>query len=118
MLWGGGFACDRFMKHGAPHALLDLLPHHMGEVARQGRRGTGRSASTGSPSALRAPPPYDGGGIDFTMNNSNRLLYFLPLLTLAIMAGFFAWSLSSGRDPAAIGSALVGRPAPRFAAPP
>src|SRR5258708_35077005 len=35
----------------------------MGEVARQGRRGTGRSASTGSPSALRAPPPYDGGGV-------------------------------------------------------
>src|SRR5882757_4504287 len=35
----------------------------MGEVARQGRRGTGRSASTGSPSALRAPPPCDGGGM-------------------------------------------------------
>jgi cytochrome c biogenesis protein CcmG/thiol:disulfide interchange protein DsbE len=49
--------------------------------------------------------------------NSNRLLYFLPLLTLAVMAGFFAWSLGSGRDPAAIGSALVGHPAPRFAAP-
>jgi cytochrome c biogenesis protein CcmG/thiol:disulfide interchange protein DsbE len=41
-----------------------------------------------------------------------RLLFILPLLTLAIMAGFFAWSLSSGRDPASIGSALVGRPAP------
>jgi cytochrome c biogenesis protein CcmG/thiol:disulfide interchange protein DsbE len=50
------------------------------------------------------------------MTRSNRLLYLLPLLTLAIMAGFFAWSLSSGRDPAAIGSALVGRTAPRLAA--
>ena len=48
---------------------------------------------------------------------SNRLLYLLPLLTLAILAGFFAWSLASGRDPASIGSALVGRPAPRLAAP-
>lgn len=41
-----------------------------------------------------------------------RLLFILPLVTLAIMAGFFAWSLSSGRDPASIGSALVGRAAP------
>jgi cytochrome c biogenesis protein CcmG/thiol:disulfide interchange protein DsbE len=41
-----------------------------------------------------------------------RLLFILPLATLAIMAGFFAWSLSSGRDPASIGSALVGRAAP------
>jgi cytochrome c biogenesis protein CcmG/thiol:disulfide interchange protein DsbE len=41
-----------------------------------------------------------------------RLLFILPLLTLAIMAGFFAWSLRSGRDPASIGSALVGRPVP------
>ena len=41
-----------------------------------------------------------------------RLLFILPLLMLAIMAGFFAWSLTSGRDPASIGSALVGRPAP------
>ena len=41
-----------------------------------------------------------------------RLLFILPLLTLATMAGFFAWSLSSGRNPASIGSALVGRPAP------
>ena len=43
---------------------------------------------------------------------SRRLLFILPLLTLGIMAGFFAWSLMSGRNPASIGSALVGRPAP------
>ena len=48
---------------------------------------------------------------------SNRVLYLLPLLTLAILAGFFGWSLVSGRDPASIGSALVGRPAPTLKAP-
>src|SRR5258708_9833770 len=45
---------------------------------------------------------------------SRRPLFLLPLLTLALMAGFFAWSLLAGRDPAAIGSVLVGRPAPRL----
>ncbi|MFI4999403.1 MAG: DsbE family thiol:disulfide interchange protein [Reyranellales bacterium] len=48
---------------------------------------------------------------------SNRLLFLLPLLTLLVMAGFFGWSLLSGRDPASIGSVMVGRPAPRLAAP-
>ncbi len=48
---------------------------------------------------------------------SNRFLYLLPLLTLAILAGFFGWSLVSGRDPASIGSALVGQPAPPLKAP-
>jgi cytochrome c biogenesis protein CcmG, thiol:disulfide interchange protein DsbE len=48
---------------------------------------------------------------------SNRLLFLLPLLTLCIMAGFFAWSLMSGRDPASIGDVMVGRPAPKLAAP-
>ena len=43
-----------------------------------------------------------------------RLLFILPLLTLALMAGFFAWSLTSGRNPASIGSVMVGRPAPRI----
>ena len=42
----------------------------------------------------------------------NRFLFVLPLLTLAILAGFFGWSLLSGRDPASIGSVMVGRPAP------
>jgi cytochrome c biogenesis protein CcmG, thiol:disulfide interchange protein DsbE len=48
---------------------------------------------------------------------SNRLLYLLPLLTLAIMAGFLGWSLLSGRDPTSIGSAMIGQPAPPLAAP-
>ena len=42
----------------------------------------------------------------------NRALFVLPLLTLAILAGFFGWSLLSGRDPASIGSVMVGRAAP------
>jgi cytochrome c biogenesis protein CcmG/thiol:disulfide interchange protein DsbE len=45
---------------------------------------------------------------------SRRLLFLLPLMTLALMAGFFTWSLMAGRDPAAIGSVMVGRPAPRL----
>lgn len=48
---------------------------------------------------------------------SNRLLFLLPLAALVVMAGFFGWSLLSGRDPAAIGSAMVGKPAPRLEAP-
>ncbi len=47
-------------------------------------------------------------------NSMRRLLFILPLLTLALMAGFFAWSLTSGRDPASIGSVVVGRPAPKL----
>jgi cytochrome c biogenesis protein CcmG, thiol:disulfide interchange protein DsbE len=45
---------------------------------------------------------------------NRRLLFLLPLATLALMAGFFAWSLLAGRDPASIGSVLVGRLAPRL----
>src|SRR5215475_6028744 len=45
---------------------------------------------------------------------SNRLLFVLPLLTLVAMAGFFGWALLSGRDPASIGSVMVGRPAPKL----
>lgn len=41
-----------------------------------------------------------------------RALFILPLLTILLMAGFFAWSLTSGRDPTSIGSPLVGRPMP------
>ena len=43
---------------------------------------------------------------------SGRLLFLLPLMMLVVLAGFFGWSLLSGRDPASIGSVMVGRPAP------
>ena len=46
-----------------------------------------------------------------------RALYLLPLTMLLIMAGFFAWSMVSGRDPASIGSVMVNRPAPPLKAP-
>ena len=45
---------------------------------------------------------------------NRRLLYLLPLATLLIMAGFFVWSMVSGRDPASIGSVMVNRPAPKL----
>jgi cytochrome c biogenesis protein CcmG/thiol:disulfide interchange protein DsbE len=48
---------------------------------------------------------------------AGRLLYLLPLLTLLIMAGFFGWSLLSGRDPESIGSVMVNRPAPHLGVP-
>ena len=48
---------------------------------------------------------------------TRRLLFLLPLMTLAMMTGFFAWSLLAGRNPAAIGSVMVGRPAPRLDVP-
>jgi cytochrome c biogenesis protein CcmG/thiol:disulfide interchange protein DsbE len=48
---------------------------------------------------------------------SGRLLFLLPLMMLVVLAGFFGWSLLSGRDPASIGSVMVGRTAPRLAAP-
>jgi len=48
---------------------------------------------------------------------NSRVLYLLPLLMLVVMAGFFGWSLVSGRDPASIGSVMVNRPAPRLDAP-
>ena len=48
---------------------------------------------------------------------NRRLLFLLPLATLLIMAGFFAWSMVSGRDPASIGSVMVNRPAPELRAP-
>ena len=70
----GGFVSlsDRRLRIGAPDAPA-------------GRAGGG----VGPP---RATSPC--GGAPPAMNS--RLLFFLPLLTLALMAGFFAWSLRLG----------------------
>jgi cytochrome c biogenesis protein CcmG/thiol:disulfide interchange protein DsbE len=47
-----------------------------------------------------------------------RLLYALPILLLAVFA-FLAWrGLAPGRDPSALPSALIGKPAPAFELPP
>ncbi|MCJ2045253.1 DsbE family thiol:disulfide interchange protein [Methylobacterium sp. J-078] len=43
------------------------------------------------------------------------LLLVLPLVTFALLAGIFFLRLRSGADPAAIPSALIGKPAPAFA---
>lgn len=42
------------------------------------------------------------------------LLVILPVLTFAALAGVFYLRLRSGADPAAIPSALIGKPAPAF----
>jgi cytochrome c biogenesis protein CcmG, thiol:disulfide interchange protein DsbE len=45
------------------------------------------------------------------------LLVILPLVTFAVLAALFFLRLRSGVDPAAIPSALIGKPAPAFALP-
>lgn len=45
------------------------------------------------------------------------LLVILPLITFVLLAGIFFLRLRSGADPAAIPSALIGKPAPIFALP-
>lgn len=45
------------------------------------------------------------------------LLVILPLVTFAVLAAIFFLRLRSGADPAAIPSALIGKPAPTFALP-
>ena len=47
-----------------------------------------------------------------------RLLVYLPLVGVAVVAAFALWALTSGRDPNAIPSALIGQPVPVFDLPP
>lgn len=47
-----------------------------------------------------------------------QLLYFLPAVLFLIVAIVVAWFMLSGRDPQAIPSALLNRPAPEFTLPP
>lgn len=47
-----------------------------------------------------------------------RALFFAPLAVLALFAGFALWGLTSGRDPNAVPSALIGRAPPAMALPP
>lgn len=49
---------------------------------------------------------------------SGRWLFALPLAMLVIMAGFFGYALTQNRNPADIGTALVGKPAPTIDLPP
>ncbi|TNC13766.1 DsbE family thiol:disulfide interchange protein [Methylobacterium terricola] len=49
----------------------------------------------------------------------SRLLFLLPLLAFAALAGIFLGKLlTTGYDPSAVPSALIGRPVPAFTLPP
>lgn len=43
-----------------------------------------------------------------------RILVVLPILVVAILGGFFIWGLNPDRDPNAIPSVLISKPAPQF----
>jgi cytochrome c biogenesis protein CcmG/thiol:disulfide interchange protein DsbE len=43
-----------------------------------------------------------------------RLLYAIPVLLFAIVAGYFAWALRPGHDPHLLPSALLDKEAPTF----
>jgi cytochrome c biogenesis protein CcmG/thiol:disulfide interchange protein DsbE len=46
-----------------------------------------------------------------------RLLFLLPVLLFAVIAGYFLWGLNPGRDPKAVPSALIDKPVPAFELP-
>jgi cytochrome c biogenesis protein CcmG, thiol:disulfide interchange protein DsbE len=46
---------------------------------------------------------------------ARRVLFLLPLVLFAVLAGYFWVELRSGRDPHELPSAMIDRPAPRFA---
>lgn len=43
-----------------------------------------------------------------------RLLYLLPIMVFAVVAGYFVWGLNPARDPSQVPSALIDKPVPRF----
>ena len=45
-------------------------------------------------------------------------VYILPLAIFVLTAAIFAWRLSAREDPHVVPSALIGKPAPKFALPP
>ncbi len=49
---------------------------------------------------------------------SKKLIYFVPPLVFAIVAGTFLWGLDPDRDPREIPSALIDDPVPDFSLPP
>lgn len=49
---------------------------------------------------------------------SARLLWLLPVVVFAVIAGFLLWGLDPSRDPSEIPSALIGKPVPEFNLPP
>lgn len=45
---------------------------------------------------------------------TQRLLFLLPVLLFAVIAGYFLWGLSPDRDPQALPSVMVDKPTPSF----
>jgi cytochrome c biogenesis protein CcmG/thiol:disulfide interchange protein DsbE len=43
-----------------------------------------------------------------------RLLYLMPVLLFAVVAGYFLWGLDSERDPRAVPSVMIDKPVPEF----
>jgi cytochrome c biogenesis protein CcmG/thiol:disulfide interchange protein DsbE len=44
----------------------------------------------------------------------SRLVFIVPALVFAVVVGYFLWGLDPDRDPSAVPSALIGKPAPDF----
>lgn len=43
-----------------------------------------------------------------------RLLFLLPVLVFAVVAGYFLWGLGPERDPGAVPTAMIDKPTPTF----
>ena len=43
-----------------------------------------------------------------------RLLFLLPVLIFAVVAGYFLWGLAPGRDPGNVPTAMIDKPTPVF----
>lgn len=48
---------------------------------------------------------------------ARRLIYLAPVLIFIVVAGYFLWGLGPDRNPSALPSALIDKPAPDFNAP-
>ncbi len=66
-----------------------------------------------------APPALPPSGLDAELPaRRSRLVFLLPLLAFAALAGIFLGKLlTTGYDPSAIPSALIGKPVPAFVLP-
>lgn len=59
-----------------------------------------------------------GAGRSPAATAARRLLYLVPVLVFALIAGYFLWGLDPDRDPRALPSVLIDQPIPEFALPP
>lgn len=59
-----------------------------------------------------------GAGRSPAATAARRLLYLVPVLVFALIAGYFLWGLDPDRDPRALPSVLIDQPIPEFTLPP